>query len=178
MDGSNIHLKSLFQRSLGVGSNVLIWLDHLCRTKPFATRFPRLSSLDTNINCLIASGIRRTNSVVSFHGTWRRLIRDGQESLELTEIENFHRNLSLDEGDNGWSLGLNSDGSFTSASLRMVLGYMGLSWCSPPTIWTNLEPLKVRIFIWRARLDRLPTKDNLAKRGYLAPQQRSMRLVQ
>ena len=33
------------------------------------------------------------------------------------------------------------------------------------TVWNRLVPIKIRICFWRARIDRLPTKNNLIKRG-------------
>ncbi|GJY27091.1 RNA-directed DNA polymerase, eukaryota [Tanacetum coccineum] len=33
------------------------------------------------------------------------------------------------------------------------------------TRWVKCIPIKINIFIWRARLDRLPTRSNLANRG-------------
>ena len=35
----------------------------------------------------------------------------------------------------------------------------------PKTDWNRLVPLKVRICNWRAHIDKLPTKENLAKRN-------------
>ena len=50
-------------------------------------------------------------------------------------------------------------------SIRSAIDDMSLLRCGIPAIWNKLAPLKVRLCFWRARLCRLPTKDNLVKRG-------------
>ncbi|XP_057803519.1 uncharacterized protein LOC131018833 [Salvia miltiorrhiza] len=40
-----------------------------------------------------------------------------------------------------------------------------------PSLWWKAIPLKVSAFVWKALLDRLPTKDNLIKRGILHSQE-------
>ena len=40
-----------------------------------------------------------------------------------------------------------------------------LAHCDTPTMWNKIVPTKIRTLIWRIRLDRLPTKVNLAISG-------------
>ena len=75
----------------------------------------------------------------------------------------------MGDDDGGWSWGLTPNGLFNSASLRRALDDMNLRRGGPPTMWIKIVPLKGRLFIWRAWLHRLPTKDNLAKRGIQLP---------
>ena len=42
---------------------------------------------------------------------------------------------------------------------------MGLRKCGQPTPWLKAVPTKVKIFNWRLNLDRLPTKENMIKKG-------------
>ena len=51
------------------------------------------------------------------------------------------------------------------ASLRRAVDDMSLRSCGPKTLWNKLIPLEVRIFIWKVRIDRIPTKINLIQRG-------------
>ena len=44
---------------------------------------------------------------------------------------------------------------------------MTLRRCGPATRWNKVVPTKVRIHNWRYRLNRLPTKENLSKRGII-----------
>ncbi|GKD33247.1 RNA-directed DNA polymerase, eukaryota [Tanacetum coccineum] len=40
---------------------------------------------------------------------------------------------------------------------------------STPTRWSKVISIKLNIFMWRLALDKLPTRNNLAKRGIIAP---------
>ena len=75
------------------------------------------------------------------------------------------RRLPIGESHSVWSWGLTSNGSFSSASLREAIDDMNLRRAGPPTILNKIVPSKVRICNWRARLDILPIKSNLVKRG-------------
>ncbi|GJY79634.1 RNA-directed DNA polymerase, eukaryota [Tanacetum coccineum] len=50
---------------------------------------------------------------------------------------------------------------------RYVLDDIYLPALSVETRWVRYVPIKVNVFAWRARLDRLPTRLNLSKRGIL-----------
>ncbi|KAJ9550068.1 hypothetical protein OSB04_022611 [Centaurea solstitialis] len=128
-------------------------------------RFPRLAALDTDINCSIAERIQIADGGVSFRSSWRRAIREGREGNEVNEIVNICSTLPTGEEVINWSWGLTKHGAYSSASLRLAIDDMSLRRCRPQTMWNSLVPIKVRICFWRARLRRLPTKENLAKRG-------------
>ncbi|KAL4587464.1 hypothetical protein LXL04_000335 [Taraxacum kok-saghyz] len=66
---------------------------------------------------------------------------------------------------NCWSWELNQNKQFTVSSLRRALDEKTLDTNIIPTIWRTEVPRKINIFIWRLRLNRLPTKDNLSRRG-------------
>ena len=62
-------------------------------------------------------------------------------------------------------LGLNASGLFTMASLRKVVDDFSLRKCGATTIWNKIVPTKIWILNWWAKLDKLPTKDNLSMQG-------------
>ncbi|KAJ9539067.1 hypothetical protein OSB04_031800 [Centaurea solstitialis] len=64
-----------------------------------------------------------------------------------------------------WIRNLESSGNFFVASIRSAFNEMSLKKGSIPTCWNHLVPQKVRIHLWRARIDRIPTLENMAKRG-------------
>ncbi|GKF29023.1 RNA-directed DNA polymerase, eukaryota, partial [Tanacetum coccineum] len=61
--------------------------------------------------------------------------------------------------------GLSHDGSFTVGDTRKHIDDVILPTLSMAIIWCNILPRKVNIFIWRMRLDRLPHRLNLSRRG-------------
>ena len=56
---------------------------------------------------------------------------------------------------------------FCVKDIRSVLDDLFLPSSNEATRWVKYVPIKVNVFAWRARLDRLPTKVNLAKRGVI-----------
>nr|GEY21440.1 hypothetical protein [Tanacetum cinerariifolium] len=51
--------------------------------------------------------------------------------------------------------------------IRLVLDDLFLPSSNEAIRWAKYVSIKVNVFAWRARLDRLPTRDNLAKRGVI-----------
>nr|GEV46971.1 RNA-directed DNA polymerase, eukaryota [Tanacetum cinerariifolium] len=78
----------------------------------------------------------------SFDHSFRRQVRDGTESQQWADLLLLLGTFSLSPSIDRWVCDLNEDGS-----------------------WVKCVPVKVNVFAWRARLERLPTRDNLAKRG-------------
>nr|GEX35334.1 putative ribonuclease H-like domain-containing protein [Tanacetum cinerariifolium] len=66
-----------------------------------------------------------------------------------------------------WELG--NDATFTVKETREHIDDNILQTLDAPTIWCKSISRKVNIFLWRLRLDRLPTRLNLSKRGLDIP---------
>ncbi|GJR49150.1 hypothetical protein Tco_1317253 [Tanacetum coccineum] len=49
--------------------------------------------------------------------------------------------------------------------VRSLLDNIFLPSADVPTRWVKFVPIKINIFAWRARLDRLPTRSNLVRKG-------------
>ncbi|GKC81015.1 RNA-directed DNA polymerase, eukaryota, partial [Tanacetum coccineum] len=64
-----------------------------------------------------------------------------------------------------WFCDLNGDGVFRVRDVRISIDDLLLPSSGRPTRWVKFIPIKTNIFIWRARLDRIPTRCNLAIRG-------------
>nr|GEZ70909.1 RNA-directed DNA polymerase, eukaryota [Tanacetum cinerariifolium] len=64
-----------------------------------------------------------------------------------------------------WTFNLNGDGEFRVKEVRSLLDNIFLPSANVPTRWVKFIPIKINIFTWRARLDRLPTRSNLMRRG-------------
>nr|GEU54289.1 RNA-directed DNA polymerase, eukaryota [Tanacetum cinerariifolium] len=60
---------------------------------------------------------------------------------------------------------LNGDGEFRVKDIRSFLDDLFLPSLTDATRWVKYIPVKVNVFVWRARLNRLPTRGNLVSRG-------------
>ena len=71
----------------------------------------------------------------------------------------------LSNVDDRWIWDLNGEGRFSVKDARNLIDEVFLPKDLVATRWVKLIPIKVNIFAWKLRHDRLPTRDNLARRG-------------
>nr|GEU97974.1 RNA-directed DNA polymerase, eukaryota [Tanacetum cinerariifolium] len=57
-----------------------------------------------------------------------------------------------------WICDLNGDGVFRVKEVRTILDDIFLPSVADATRWVKYIPIKINVFAWRARLDRLPTR--------------------
>ena len=79
----------------------------------------------------------------------------------LSEIQH----LTLSSCPDTWKLSIGLDDLFSVGSTRVFIDEQLLPSLNLATRWNTCLPRKVNIFIWRMRLDRLPHRLNLSKRG-------------
>ncbi|GJZ18722.1 RNA-directed DNA polymerase, eukaryota [Tanacetum coccineum] len=127
-------------------------------------KFPRLYALDINKECTVADKM-----VASFTSSFRREVRGGAESLQLTQILDLLGTVILSNMEDRWIWDLNGDGEFCVKDVRNLLDATFLPKADSPTRWIKTIPIKVNILAWKVSLDRLPTRSNLARRGVLVP---------
>ncbi|GKC67027.1 RNA-directed DNA polymerase, eukaryota [Tanacetum coccineum] len=101
----------------------------------------------------------------SLNVSFRRQVRDGVESHQWSELNSLLGSFIFSPSSDRWSCDLNGEGMFRVKDIRSVLDDLFLPSSNEATRWVKYVPIKVNVFAWRARLDRLPTRDNLAKRG-------------
>nr|GEV90718.1 RNA-directed DNA polymerase, eukaryota [Tanacetum cinerariifolium] len=101
----------------------------------------------------------------SFDHSFRRQVRAGAERQQWADLPSLLGTFSLSPSIDRWVCDLNGDGSFRVKDFRFVLDDLILRSSNMATRWVKCVPVKVNVFAWRAWLERLPTRDNLAKRG-------------
>ncbi|GJR61902.1 hypothetical protein Tco_0123054 [Tanacetum coccineum] len=66
-----------------------------------------------------------------------------------------------------WTCDLSGDGEFKVKVIRNFIDDLFLPSSDVETRWVKFIPIKVNVFSWRARRDRLPTRVNLCRSGVL-----------
>ncbi|KAJ9537406.1 hypothetical protein OSB04_030139 [Centaurea solstitialis] len=69
----------------------------------------------------------------------------------------------------GWEWHLDSTRKYTVSSLRKLIDAVSLPSDGRKTDWIRWLPNKANILLWRVRINRLATRDNLARRGVAMP---------
>ena len=64
-----------------------------------------------------------------------------------------------------WFWSLTGSGVFSVASARNFIDDLSLVDSAPKTRWSKTVPKKINIHVWRVKMDNLPTRFNLSRRG-------------
>ncbi|GKC44665.1 RNA-directed DNA polymerase, eukaryota [Tanacetum coccineum] len=155
-------MKTTTVKRIGNGTNTRFWLDCWIGNKPLHLVCPRLFMLELDKDISVAD---KMNGPRSF--TFRRPIRGGIESQQMDSLNDLLQTIVLSDSNDRWVCDLAGDGSFCVKDIRNRIDDVILPSTPIPTRWLKIIPIKVNIFMWRARLGCLPTRDNLVRRGVL-----------
>ncbi|GJV83357.1 RNA-directed DNA polymerase, eukaryota [Tanacetum coccineum] len=75
--------------------------------------------------------------------------------------------LVLSTSNDRWYFSLSSSGEFSVKDTRLAIDDLVLPSHSEPTRWVKLIPIKINVFMWRARRGCLPTRYNLVQKGVI-----------
>ncbi|XP_071686502.1 uncharacterized protein [Rutidosis leptorrhynchoides] len=165
VDGLGISFSNSFIRSIGDGKNTSLWDDIWVGNASFKDRFKRLHWLEIDKDINISSKFEEFKGDGLDNWAYPSM---GRTNSELNELRDTVRNLQLNEGKKDcWSWNLNSKGIYTVKDCSVLVDKVILPRAvnSIESLRNGLVPKKVEVFIWRARLGRIPVKFELDKRG-------------
>nr|GEX00457.1 RNA-directed DNA polymerase, eukaryota [Tanacetum cinerariifolium] len=91
-------------------------------------------------------------------------VRDGVERQQWDDLNSFSSSVTLSASKDRWICDLNGDGVFRVKDVHTILDDIFLPFVADATRWVKYIPIKINVFVWRASLDRLPTRSNLVRR--------------
>nr|GEX76094.1 RNA-directed DNA polymerase, eukaryota [Tanacetum cinerariifolium] len=141
--------------------NTRFWLDTWILDMPLRVRFPRIYALDSVKEVYVAAKFGDPSLDDSFH----RQVRDGSERQKWLDLLSMLDAVSLSSSSDRWYCDFNGDGSFRVKEVRSNLDDLFLPSLDVVTRRVRYVPIKINVFTWRARLDRLPTRGNLINKG-------------
>ncbi|XP_071739601.1 uncharacterized protein [Rutidosis leptorrhynchoides] len=101
--------------------------------------------------------------------TWAGILKVGKNihNLDRAFANSFTKRIVDGSGREEWAWSWGKDGLFTVSRITdiLVLADLVNQNSTATTLHNSFVPLKVELFIWRARLKRLPTRVELDKRG-------------
>ncbi|GKD78902.1 RNA-directed DNA polymerase, eukaryota, partial [Tanacetum coccineum] len=161
---------SYCKKRIGNGLKTRFWFDTWAADQPLCSKFSRLFVLETDKESTVASKL----SLVLIDVSFRRSVHDEVERQQWTELTSILDSVILYPSMDRWFCDLNGEGVFRVKEVRYTLDDIFLSSAPEATRWVKYIPIKINIFTWRTRLDRLPTRSNLLRRGvvldsYLCP---------
>ncbi|KAJ9567941.1 hypothetical protein OSB04_003907 [Centaurea solstitialis] len=160
-----------FWKLVGDGKGTSFWEESWVEAGKLKDTFRRLFLLESSRGATIAERGEIVDGVWRWSWKWRREPR-GRELGELEglmkALEGFSPKINVEDRD-FWKL--DPKGEFSVKRLRKEFvgaGERGVT-LDRRTLWLKAIPKKVCIFLWRARLGRLPVRVELAKRGIDIP---------
>jgi hypothetical protein len=165
MGGSN--LKRHFRFDPGVGSRISFWEDVWCGERSLKDTFSGLFSIARFRKASIVENMEWSNSAIQWNIVFTRLIHD----WEVEVLASFYRCLysykfrGVGE-DKLWWVPL-SEGAFKVSSFYRVLSSHGSLPFPWKGIWRTKAPPRVVFFAWTAARSKIPTIDNLRRKGMI-----------
>ncbi|KAK2408980.1 hypothetical protein QL285_044442 [Trifolium repens] len=104
--------------------------------------------------------------------SWSTVLSEGEKQLELEIIEKIQRVLLKENEQDMWIWSKNSY-SVKEAYKLLLAEYETEDSRDQLIAWNELVPLKVSVLVWKLLQNKIPTKDNLVKRGILSESQTS-----
>nr|GEY47535.1 RNA-directed DNA polymerase, eukaryota [Tanacetum cinerariifolium] len=130
------------------------------KTKPTGG-VPRLYALESHKRIDVAAKLAHYSVAYSF----RRAPRSGEEQFQLADLLTTIEGVSLVSMNDRWVWSWEGSGNFFVASVRKLIDDRRLPDVSSKTRWIKAVPIKVNVHAWKVRLDSLPTRLNISRRG-------------
>ncbi|GJR46898.1 RNA-directed DNA polymerase, eukaryota [Tanacetum coccineum] len=160
-----VDLLGAIKKKVGNGFNTRFWEDLWKGEVVLKDLFPRLYALETMKNISVANKMAQLSLDFSF----RRNARGGVEQLQLVSLQSLLQGLILPNTSDRWVWLISGDGEFSVSSVRNLIDEKTLGTVGTKSRWCKLVPIKVNILSWRVKLDNLPTRLNLSRRGLDLP---------
>ncbi|KAK2405812.1 hypothetical protein QL285_041620 [Trifolium repens] len=166
-------LEDVMVRRIGNGMLTRFWKDVWIGDVPLCIRFPRLYSISLQKDEYVGVLSEVVGERRNWRWSWRRNLFQW-EVERLEQLETFLQNVRLSNDIDDWRWSINPEEGFSVKSAYDLLVGFG---DSPNVgsyemkifskIWESSAPSKLVVFSWQLFHNRLPTKDNLLRRGVL-----------
>ncbi|GJX42842.1 RNA-directed DNA polymerase, eukaryota, reverse transcriptase zinc-binding domain protein [Tanacetum coccineum] len=165
LKNQGIDLLGLIKKKIGNGCDTSFWEDTWKGDTAFKSLFPRVFKLETCKHVSVASKLAHANIGFSLH----RPPRGGAEFDQFCALSIVLNGLQLPNMKDRWFWSLSGTGEFTAASARQFIDDHLLPEVSSKFSWRKIVPIKVNILAWKIKLNFLPSRPNVSKKGLDIP---------
>nr|GFA67970.1 RNA-directed DNA polymerase, eukaryota [Tanacetum cinerariifolium] len=141
--------------------NTSFWDDCWIEGDSLRNRFPRLYTLESCKRITVGEKMRQPSLEFSF----RRNTRGGVEQEQLGDLVTLIHDVSLSPMADRWTWALENSREFTVSSVRKHIEDKLIPVVGSKTRWIKYVPIKVNVNAWKVKLDALPTRFNVSRRG-------------
>nr|GEW05140.1 RNA-directed DNA polymerase, eukaryota [Tanacetum cinerariifolium]GEW05149.1 RNA-directed DNA polymerase, eukaryota [Tanacetum cinerariifolium] len=161
LKSKGMNLFSFFKKRIGNGEKSSFWEEVSKGGDTLKSMFPRFYALELSKNISVANKLAQVDMV----GSFRRPPRGGVELQQYTCFRSILEDVILLNSQDRWLWSLTCSGGFSVASVRRFIDDYMLPDVSFKTKWLKVVPIKINIHAWKVKLDGLPTRFNLSRRG-------------
>ncbi|GJY32359.1 RNA-directed DNA polymerase, eukaryota [Tanacetum coccineum] len=156
-----IDILGLITKKVGNGMNTMFWEEPWKDNVPLKYLFPRIYALESIKSITVAEKVTQPGLVSSP----RRMQRGGIEQHQMADLCLNMEDTILPNMMDRWFWSLTGSGEFSVASARNFIDDHSLVDSAPKTRWSKTVPKKINIHVWRVKMDNLPMRFNLSRRG-------------
>nr|GFA58219.1 RNA-directed DNA polymerase, eukaryota, reverse transcriptase zinc-binding domain protein [Tanacetum cinerariifolium] len=156
-----IDLLGLITKKVGNGMNTIFWEEPWKDNVPLKYLFPRIYALESIKSITVAEKVSQPGLVWSL----RRMPRGGIEQQQMVDLCLKMEDIILPNMIDRWFWSLTGYGEFSVASARNFIDDHALVDSAPKTRWNKTVPKKINIHVWRVKMDNIPTRFKLSRRG-------------
>nr|GEY77281.1 RNA-directed DNA polymerase, eukaryota [Tanacetum cinerariifolium] len=157
LKNQGVNIFNFMQLKLGNGDTTAFWEDIWIGGNLLKDLYPRIYALET---CKLVTVSKKLIDS-SLDNSFRRKTRDGVEQVQYNALYAVTLVPLCDR----WVWFLESSGEFSVASVRTVIDEKRLSNVNTMTSWIKCVPNKVNVLAWKIKIDTLPTRLNISRRG-------------
>ncbi|MFS7999578.1 putative reverse transcriptase zinc-binding domain-containing protein [Helianthus anomalus] len=154
----------LLSVKVGNGLNTKFWSDLWVGSTVLKVRWPNLYALDRKKQCLVAERFVWDSGRWIFAPDWKKYLSSVAELSEMQDVDFLLNNVNLAGGMDRWSWGDKHSEPMSVASVKDWIRASSEVQRQHLMIWESWIPIKVNLFIWRAEMGRIPTKEALFRR--------------
>ncbi|KAL4557167.1 hypothetical protein LXL04_035339 [Taraxacum kok-saghyz] len=165
LDSVHLNFPYLLQVNLGNGEDTEFWEDKWHETGDLKRNFPRMYALEDDKKVKVKD---RINTRMEYWNR-RRAFRDGREREEAVKIQELCNSKTLSNAKDSWMVDGAPNGEFSTDWFRDCIESRKVMGQVQQNYWIKWVPKKHNVFIWRAILDRIPTRKNLSEKGVDIP---------
>ncbi|GKE46674.1 RNA-directed DNA polymerase, eukaryota, reverse transcriptase zinc-binding domain protein [Tanacetum coccineum] len=155
-----IDLLSFIHSKLGNGVNTSFWDVAWCGETTFKVLYPRMYALELIKSIDVTSKLSHSGLEYSF----RRNPRGGVEQVQFNHLKEKVEGCVLVNMNDRWVWSLEGSSVFSVASVRKLIDDVWLPEVTSKTRWI-VVPIKINIHAWKVKLDCLPTRLNISRKG-------------
>nr|GEV69514.1 RNA-directed DNA polymerase, eukaryota, reverse transcriptase zinc-binding domain protein [Tanacetum cinerariifolium] len=156
-----IDFLSLIRKKVSNGEDTLFWENSWFDGISLKQQFPRLYSLESAKHINVAEKMNHTSLSWSYRRDPRGGIEEEQQNMLFSRISG----VILPNMRDRWIWSFEASEDFLVTSARRLIDDYLLPKEDVQTRWVKFVPIKINVFSWRVRLDKLPTHLNLSLRG-------------